>query len=204
VSAGDDGDMRVWCLDSGECERTLPIGDRPCGLDTSPDGSLALVSSTDFALRVWDLRSGAMVFRLPGEILRPDSGDRDDAGKHLGCACHIEWGGDGRRACSASSTELIEWETETWTEVGYIHGGDVRFDGFSRLAGTRRVVFALHDEIVVYELDGRARVASAAWAHGGATRMTATSPDGRWVACGSQAGPVGLWSVASFAGPVER
>ena len=31
-----------------------------------------------------------------------------------------------------------------------------------------------------------------------ATRVTAASRDGRWLACRSQSGPVGLWSVASL------
>lgn len=198
VSVGEDGALRVWRIDTGACEHELPLGARPSGLDASPDGSLGLVSTTDFALRVWDLSTGAIVRELPGEKPSYDSEDRDESGHHSDLAVHIAWRSDGRRAYSSSPKELIEWETETWTEVNYIKSHPVRFGNFSLLPGTRWVAFALDNELAVYSLATRARVAWSAWAHGGATRVTAASCDGRWLACGSQSGPVGLWSVASL------
>jgi WD40 repeat protein len=58
VSVGGDGEVRVWDLRSGECERVLKGHSAPVtSVALTPDGLRAVTGSEDRTVRVWDLRS---------------------------------------------------------------------------------------------------------------------------------------------------
>jgi WD40 repeat protein len=75
VSGGDDGTLRWWDMQSGECVREPCLGDRyreahqgtVQALKVSPDGSRLASCGDDGAIRLWDLESGE-----PLQTLRRD------------------------------------------------------------------------------------------------------------------------------------
>ncbi|MDO9020680.1 MAG: WD40 repeat domain-containing protein [Deltaproteobacteria bacterium] len=189
VSAAGDGSVRLWSVGSGESLFEVRHLEWANALAASPDGLFALVASTDGAVRVWDLCEQRVARTLDG-FLGP------------GVVAHAVWSADGRRAYTSSHV-LVEWDTETWEQLGRTNSSGTKMAGFALVPGTRLAVVAQLAEVCVYDLDTRARVASVAWQIGenlytSSVHMAAVSPDGVWVACGSQRGVVGLGRVESL------
>lgn len=189
VSAAGDGSVRMWSVGSGASLFEVRHREWANALATSPDGLFALVASTDGAVRVWDLCEQRVAHTLDG-FLGP------------GIVAHAVWSDDGRRAYTSSHV-LVEWDTETWEQLGRTHSSGTKMAGFALVPGTRLAVVAQLAELCVYDLDARALVASVAWQNGENlhrcnVHMAAVSPDGVWVACGSAHGVVGLGRVESL------
>ncbi len=101
ATADGTGRVRIWSLGSRRVVRTIRVGAPLCGIAWSPDGKLIGAGqfggynfSTASAIRVWDVRSGRLVFRttgtpatdhaavLPGRP-RPRRSDRQRHGRDL-------------------------------------------------------------------------------------------------------------------------
>ena len=75
LSASEDGTVRIWNLTTGEEERRLNHGSEVNIVEISPDGNWVATGSgtgrmgsgrkRDNSARVWDLATGALVFRTP-------------------------------------------------------------------------------------------------------------------------------------------
>ncbi len=202
ASSGNDGTIRVWDLSTGECLRQMQQGSWVNAMDASPDGRFAVASSTDNVMRVWDLSTGEVakslldasalnVGTVMGLIV---AGENRSGVGHASFARHVVWSADGARFYS-SSKELIEWDAATATERARLEGNGWEITGFAFVPGTRDVVVSSQDAIHVCDFDAKRLLAAAPFAHGGNTHMVAVSPDGRFVACGSEKGPVGLWAL---------
>jgi WD40 repeat protein len=67
VSAGFDGQLKIWDLDTAACLRSLDAHElEATAVALTPDGSLAVSGGGDTKVRVWDLRSGECIQVLEG------------------------------------------------------------------------------------------------------------------------------------------
>jgi len=65
VSGGDDGTLRWWDMQSGECVRVQEAHQGTVhSLKRSPDGSMLASCGDDGAIRLWDLESGELLQTL--------------------------------------------------------------------------------------------------------------------------------------------
>jgi WD40 repeat protein len=59
LSAGVDGRLKLWDLNTGQCIRTLERhGGRVYAFDVTPDGRYVVSAGSDYLLKFWDLRTG--------------------------------------------------------------------------------------------------------------------------------------------------
>jgi WD40 repeat protein len=67
ASGSDDKTIRVWNIDTGECQATLKGRTNAVqGVGITPDGKRILSASDDETVRVWDARTGKEILRLRG------------------------------------------------------------------------------------------------------------------------------------------
>ena len=108
VSAGGDGTVRVWALDSGRELRRLEGHTGPVrGVAVSADGRRVVCAGGDGTVRVWRLDSGRELRRLEG---------------HTGPVNGVAVSADGRHVVSAGTDGTVRvWkldsgrETARWT-----------------------------------------------------------------------------------------
>ena len=116
LAASDPGKYRytIRCLDrqSGE-ELWQTESQRDFGLTklaVSPDGAV-LASASGFedpTIRIWDARTGRLLFRIEG---------------HTGWVCKLAFTDDGTRLLSAASDQTIRvWDVKNWTEMRVLRG----------------------------------------------------------------------------------
>ncbi|MCD4747938.1 MAG: protein kinase [Thermoanaerobaculales bacterium] len=92
LSAGRDGDVRLWDLMRTVCVRTLHCGLQVNTASLSGDGRFALAGYEDGTVRLWDIQGG--------KCLRVFSG-------HRGAVTAVDFTPDGRRALSAGADNDI-------------------------------------------------------------------------------------------------
>jgi eukaryotic-like serine/threonine-protein kinase len=114
LSDSRDGRYTIRCLDpqSGEgLWQTEPQRDYGLTkLAVSPDGAV-LASASGFedpTIRIWDARTGRLLFRIEG---------------HTGFVFRLVFTDDGTRLLSASSDQTIRvWDVKNWTELRVLRG----------------------------------------------------------------------------------
>jgi WD40 repeat protein len=116
LAHSDPGNYRysIRCIDLANGEerwRTEPNPDYGLtALAISPDGAV-LASGSGFedpTIRIWDARTGKLLFRLEG---------------HTGWVCKLAFTADGRRLLSAAADQTIRvWEVKSWTETRVLRG----------------------------------------------------------------------------------
>ena len=111
ATAGDDGTLRFWDVESGRqlnmvAHRSADTEDEDATLwiramDVSPDGRLAATSSQDGTLRVWDVATAKEAFRLRGH-------------GQVGGRRIVRFTPDGRHLVSVGDDFFLRiWSTET-------------------------------------------------------------------------------------------
>lgn len=197
ISGGDDGNIRIWSVETGAVVRTIetpkvPLGDfgvlmpsRISSLDIAGDGVRLLSGSGERSLRLWDINTGKELKTLQGHR------DRNSMLAFLR---------SGTQAVSASWDGTFKlWDLATGREVRtFKEDGErhwILFAGFSPSGTT--AVSASTDNMV--------KVWSAADGHllrtferkGASISSAALSPDGTRVVVGFFRGPAVIWDVAT-------
>lgn len=129
VSAGIDGTIRVWQLDTGACTRVLDgHAHRVVSVCLHPDGDRLLSSSKDGTIRLWDIGTGECTRVL-------ESRARTGPGQ-------ARFAADGRQAIVVDSTgDLQLWDLETGDLVRSMRtsaGHDLSVAADGRLAAYAR------------------------------------------------------------------
>lgn len=67
ISASEDGTIRIWNIDSGECLLLIDNYYSIRCIDLSPDGQLIASFSADNAIKIWDFRNGQCIKTFKGQ-----------------------------------------------------------------------------------------------------------------------------------------
>jgi WD40 repeat protein len=68
ISAGSDGTIRVWDLESGKERRKMDHIAAVNDLAVAPDGRRALSAGEDNRVKLWDLRTGKLAYAFEGHV----------------------------------------------------------------------------------------------------------------------------------------
>jgi hypothetical protein len=137
----------------------------------------------DFALRVWDARTGQVVRRLPG---------------HAALVACVAWSPDGKSLLSGSEDGTLRlWDAETGKELRRFegHAGMVAAAVFSA-DGTRVLSGSRDDTVRLWDVKTGRELRRFEWA-GGRVWDVALSRDGTRVAAGGDANFASVWDAAS-------
>jgi WD40 repeat protein len=201
VSAGKDGTLRLWDLETGECLKVMEHGEWILALAASHDGRHALASSDRNVMRLWDLETGEIERVLLdasgtyiGSVMGMLLAAKNTSGiGHENYPKHALFAPDDATFLTCEK-ELIVWDSAAGKELFRLEGDGWPIGGFAFIPNSRRVFACAHGTVRLFDLDARAVVAQAAWEHQD-LHSVAVSLDGRWAACGSSDGPVGLWDL---------
>jgi WD40 repeat protein/pimeloyl-ACP methyl ester carboxylesterase len=130
VSAGNDGTIRVWDLDTGACTRTLDgHRHRVLSVCLHPDSDRLLSSSSDGTIRLWNLPTGKCLRILESRTRKTGPGQ-------------VRFAADGQQAVVVhSSGDLQLWDLETGDLMRSMRtsaGGDLSVAADGRLAAYAR------------------------------------------------------------------
>jgi WD40 repeat protein len=109
VSAGQDGLIKIWDVDSGNCLQTLTeqVG-IIFALSFHPDGDCFATGSYDHSLKIWDLTTGSCIQTLLG---------------HTAQVASVSFSPDGRLLASASNDRSIRlWDVATGKCIHILQG----------------------------------------------------------------------------------
>ncbi|WP_165704170.1 NACHT domain-containing protein, partial [Enhygromyxa salina] len=184
LSAGDDGTLRLWDVESGTSVGVWEgHGGGVSSCAWSPDGTRALSTGDDGTLRLWDVESGTSVGVWEG---------------HGGGVSSCAWSPDGTRALSTGNDGTLRlWDVESGTSVGVWegHGGGVSSCAWSP-DGTRALSGGADGTLRLWDVESGTSV--GVWeGHGGGVSSCAWSPDGTRALSGGNDGTLRLWDVKS-------
>lgn len=102
LTGGDDGVARVWDLSLEGKEPVAEFDDgRDCpvtAVEWSKDGNQAFVGGVDNEVKVWDLRSGKVVYTLHGHT------------DTVSCSINLDWAGTGWAGLDGGSGQMENGE----------------------------------------------------------------------------------------------
>jgi WD40 repeat protein len=155
------------------------------GVSVTPDGLRALSASSDYTLRVWDLRSGACLSTLEG---------------HTDSVLSVSATPDGRRAVSGSFDKTLRvWDLESGTCLQALEGHGGRVWSVSVTPDGRRSVSGSEDSTLrVWDLESGTCLHTL-HAHKGGVWSVSVTPDGRRAVSGGKDNTVRVWDLESGA-----
>lgn len=186
LSTSMDKDMRCWEAKTGKLLKEYQGHSQALrGLVILPDGRRAVTTSKDNSLRLWDIDSGRQLVRYDG---------------HTRSAQAVALSPNGRQLISASEDSTLRlWELETGNCLKVLkgHTSGVQAVVFSA-DGTKAISGGSDKTLRVWDLDKGTTVKKleqpfVIW------RM-AHSPDGPWVAYGSE-GSLRMWNYVTEEAP---
>jgi WD40 repeat protein len=181
LTAGRDGALRLWDLDSGEeVARLEGHSQAVLSVAFSPDGKRALSGGRDGTVRAWDLAK-----------LRPAGTFTE----HQGAVHSVALLPDGRGALSGGvDGRVLLWGTERRRSIAAFQElGRVRVVAPSR-KGRHAVSAGPDKKLRIWDLEGK-KFAYRYEGHEGPVTSAVLSPDGRYLLSGSEDETLRLWRV---------
>jgi WD40 repeat protein len=189
VSAGADGTLRTWDLETGECLRTLGSSARKAqrepinAIVLSADCQRAVSASGDGTLRVWDLESGECPQPLEG---------------HDGPVSDLAIDRDSKRAVSASHDGTLRvWNPDTGKCLRTIEGHTKRVNAIALEVGGLRVASASGDSTVRVWEARTGRCSFMFQGHADAVRAVALHSNGRHVVSAGKDHMLKVWDLTT-------
>ena len=220
VSAGQDGTLRVWDLDTGEPLRTLTGHHRRVvAVAVSVDGRRVVSAGQDGTLRVWDLDTGSSLHNLTrsgwvvavsadgrravsdgGKALRVwdlDTGEllRTLTGSHSAGRV-LALSADGRRMVSGGGKALRVWDLDTGESLRTLTGNHSAGRVLAVSADVRRVVCDDGETVRVWDLDTGELLRTLTGNHSVGWTV-AVGTDGHRAVSGGHDGMVRIWALDS-------
>jgi hypothetical protein len=224
LSAGEDGTLRLWRAESGAVRRLFAGHDGAVTAAAFwPDDEHILSAGADGSARLWRLPDGELVWRADlGQPLRAAAPAFDGTAAlvavgHELVVCDPATGREVRRlgggkaplaAVAALPDGMVVAASAQGTVRTWSYGADgAALDGFDARSGRTKSAVAL-----AVSADGRLGAAAAGpvvrlWApetgkdvralegHGSPVTALAFTPDGQWLASGSESGSMRLWDA---------
>ncbi|HEX2048326.1 MAG TPA: TIR domain-containing protein [Acidimicrobiales bacterium] len=182
VSAGDDGTVRVWSLESGREQMALTGHEGPVfDAAFSPDGRTVLSAGEDGTVRTWDVATGRQVSALDG---------------HAGPVYTVSFSPDGRLAARTGEDGNVHlWEAATGREVAVLRGHSAPAWGVAFSTDGQRLASGSDDGTVrVWRVTGGG--SEVLRGHDGVVQAVAFSPNGRHLASTGTDGTIRVWDLA--------
>lgn len=181
ASGGDDTNISIWSVDSGEKIQTLIGHGRIVrGLSWSPNCDRLASGGNDNALFIWDTLSGNIIFQ----------------GEHDHWIRDVKWSPDGTYLASSSKDhKLIIWDTVNWEKVKILHNyTDTVLDWHpcQPIIATGNML----GEIVIWDisLDNPLKILSG---HSQNITDIAWHPNGEILASASRESSIKLWDASN-------
>ncbi len=123
VSCGQDGLVKVWDIDSGDCLHTMTEHRGMCwALAMHPAGDRFATSSFDHTVKIWDIATGTCLHTLRG---------------HTAEVCGVHFSPDGQLVASASSDRTLRlWDIATGQCLTVLTGHTDSVWGVAFIKGT--------------------------------------------------------------------
>ena len=107
ASAGKDGTVRLWHVESGQMVRTLPGHPKTIrALAWSPDGKIVASGKKDGTVQLRDTESGRVL-----RTLQPDREPLDQSKEHLSNT--LAWSPDGQTLAYCGDSSVSLWDVES-------------------------------------------------------------------------------------------
>jgi WD40 repeat protein len=226
ASCSDDGTLKLWDLNRGECLRTL-WGHQGWvqSLTVSPDGNNLASGSHDHTIKLWDWRSGECLQTLEGHIHRVKtvafspqgellaSGSDDHTIKlwevptgiclhtlvgHQDWVLAVAFSPDGEWVASASGDCTLKlWDVQTGECLQTLIGHDQRVRSVVFSPNGHQLASGSDDHTVKLWEVNTGSCLQTLTGHHGTVWSVAFSRDGQLLASGSEDETIRLWTVST-------
>lgn len=193
ASCDNHGRIIIREMEDGRIKHRMETGSLVFSVCFSPDGKMLASGHRDFAIRVFDVKSGNL-------ILGPIKG-------HTQEVISVLWSTDGSRIFSGSWDRTIRyWNSENGVLIGDPCTGHANY--INRLALSpdgATLASAASDSTVRFWATGSGDPVTVQLQHElGILQVLAFSPSGEFLACGGKSGKLSIWPVPWWDGSQKK
>lgn len=180
VSAGEDGDLRLWDgYDLAHRHRLAGHGVRVKAHAFSPGGSLVASGSDDGTLRIWDAATGTAASVIEA---------------HPRGVSALAWTPDGRRIVSGGEQGALSlWDPMEGMAIQSVQAHDGGIQDLAVSPDGSGIAAASRDGWLSLWGSDRLEPIASVEAHSGGVWAVAYHPEDKWLASAGQDGKVRLW-----------
>lgn len=182
ISAGRDGQLIQWNLDTGEIINSF--GDEDViylDVEISPDGRRVLTAGDNNMVSLWDWETGELLQTMRG---------------HISWVSSVNFSPDGNTAISGSDDRsLILWDLETGVPIRHFRGHTGRIWDVTFTPDGRYVLSAATDETLILWDVFTGEIVRVFRGHGGAIYKVDVSSDGLLAISASEDQTLRLWDL---------